>query len=42
MKKISEIMQFVGCFLLNAMKNEEKFRKMQFVGCFLLNAMKNE
>ncbi len=25
MKKISEIMQFVGCFLLNAIKNEENF-----------------
>ena len=32
-------MQFFECFLLNAMKNEEK---MQFFECFLLNAMKKE
>jgi hypothetical protein len=42
MKKIKEIMQFFECFLLNAMKNEEKKEIMQFFRCFLLNAMKNE
>ncbi len=38
MKKISEKMQFVGCFLLNAMKNEENWGNnaicwMFFVDC---------
>jgi hypothetical protein len=42
MKKIKEIMQFFECFLLNAMKNEEKKEIMQFFECFLLNAMKNQ
>jgi hypothetical protein len=42
MKKIKEIMQFFECFLLNAMKNEEKKEIMQFFECFLLNVMKNE
>jgi hypothetical protein len=35
-------MQFFECFLLNAMKNEEKKEIMQFFECFLLNVMKNE
>jgi hypothetical protein len=35
-------MQFVECFLLNAMKNEEIKEIMQFFECFLLNGIKNE
>ncbi len=35
-------MQFIGCFLLNAMKNEENFGKNSICWIFLLNAMKNE
>jgi hypothetical protein len=42
MKKIKENIQFFECFLLNAMKNEEKKEMMQFFECFLLNSMKNE
>jgi hypothetical protein len=42
MKKISEKIQFVGCFLLNAMKNEENFGNNLTCWIFLLNAMKNK
>ncbi len=35
-------MPFFECFLLNAMKNEEKKEIMQFFEWFLLNAIKNE
>jgi hypothetical protein len=36
MKKISGKMQFVGCFLLNAMKNEENFGKNAICWMFLV------
>jgi hypothetical protein len=36
MKKIWEIMQFVGCFFLNAMKNEENFGKNAICRIFLV------
>jgi hypothetical protein len=35
-------MQFFKCFLLNAMKKEEKKEIMHCFECFLFNAMKNE
>jgi hypothetical protein len=42
MKKIKEIMQFVECFLLNAMKNEGNKGNNAIFECFLLYAMENE
>jgi hypothetical protein len=36
MKKIKEKMQFVGYFLLNAMKNEENFGKNAICWMFLV------
>jgi hypothetical protein len=35
MKKIWEIMQFVGCFLFNAMKNEENLGNIAICWMFL-------
>jgi hypothetical protein len=36
MKKISEIIKFVGCFLLNLMKNEVNLGKNAICGMFLV------
>jgi hypothetical protein len=40
MKKIKEIMQFLECFLLNAMKNEENKGKNAIFGIFLVECDK--
>jgi hypothetical protein len=42
MKKISEKMQFVGCFLLNAMKNEENKETNAIRWMFFVDCDKNE